>query len=417
MNYKRTVQSCYMSYVSHAVINGLPALLFTVLVNRYGLGYERLGRLVLINFVTHLAVDALAVRLADKVGYRRCLVTAHAMAALGLALFGLLPGWLPPEFIYAGLCVAVAVFSVGGGFIQCLVSPVISQINVSAGAMTLLHSFYPWGVVVTTLFSTVALRILPEGLWYVLPLAWTVVPLLTMAGFATAPMAEPRMSEAPSQPLKELARSRGFWLFVGMMSFAGATEASMGQWRSLFAEQGIGVSKLAGDLLGTCVSAVLMAVIRMTCGKWERVVPLEKFLVFASIGSAGCFALAALSKNPAFALAALTLSGVAIAMLWPGTVHRGAKGFPRGGTALFGMLAAGGDFGCSLGPWLLGVVGDRAGLRGGMLAGAAFPLGFLALLLMERRGRLSLVSPSEPLQCLPQSAELTAPPTGRSLGD
>ncbi|MDR2688125.1 MAG: MFS transporter [Oscillospiraceae bacterium] len=387
MNYTRTVQSCYLSYVSHAVINGLPALLFTVLAGRYGLGYERLGRLVLINFVTHLAVDALAVRLADRVGYRRCLVTAHAMAALGLALFGLLPGWLPSGYTYAGLCFAVAVCSVGGGLIQCLVSPGVSQISVSAGAMTLLHSFYPVGSVMTVLVSTVALRVLPEWLWYALPLAWTVVPLLTMAGFMTSPMAEPRMNETPSQPLRELARGRGFWLFVGMMSFAGATEASMGQWSSLFAEQGIGVSKLAGDLLGPCVSAAVMAAIRMTCGRWERFVPLEKFLAFACAGSAGCFALAALSKNPAFALAALTLSGVAIAMLWPGTVHRGARGFPRGGTALFGMLAAGGDFGCSLGPWLLGAVGDKAGLRYGMLAGAAFPLGFLALLMTERRGR------------------------------
>ena len=396
MSYKRTVQSCYLSYVTHAVINGLPALLFTVLVSRYGLGLERLGRLVLVNFVTHLAVDFLAVRIADKAGYRRCMVTGCLMAALGLALFGLLPLWLPAALTYAGLCFAVAVFSVGGGLIQALVSPIVNQINLSAGAMTLLHSFYPWGSVITILVSTVALRLLPEAYWYALPLAWTVVPLLTMAGFATAPMAEPRMNEAPSQSLRELARSRGFWLAVGMMSFAGATEASMGQWAPLFAQQGIGFDNvLIGNLLGPCLSAVIMAVIRMTCGRWGRVVPLEKFMVFAAAGSAGCFALAALSRNPAFALAAITLSGVTIAMLWPGSVHRGAARFPRGGTALFCMLAAGGDFGCSLGPWLLGVVGDQVGrrygsqtgLRAGMLAGAAFPVGFLALLVIERRKR------------------------------
>jgi len=393
MNYTRTIQSCYLSYVSHAVINGLPPLLFALLMDRYGLGYERLGRLVLINFVTHLAVDALAVRLADKIGYRRCLVGGHAMAALGLALFGLLPAasektlWLAGENVYAGLCFSVAVFSVGGGLIQCLVSPVISQINVSAGAMTLLHSFYPVGSVATILLSTIALRLLPGESWYMVPLAWTVVPLLTMVGFATAPMAEPRMNEAPSQSLRELARKPGFWLAVGMMSFAGATESSMGQWAPLFAEQGIGVDAVTGNLLGPCVSAVIMAVIRMTYGKWERYIPLRKFLVFAAAGSAACFALAALSGNPAIALASLTLSGVTIAMLWPGTVHRGAKAFPRGGTALFGMLAAGGDFGCSLGPWLLGVVGDKTQLRYGMLAGAAFPAGFLALLLIERKRR------------------------------
>ena len=381
MDYRRTVYACYLSYVTHAVINGLPALLFALLSRSFGLGYERLGRLVLINFVTHLVIDALAVRLADRIGYRSCLVGGHFMAALGLALFGLLPGWLPGAYVYAGLCAAVAVFSVGGGLVQVLVSPIINQISISAGAMTLLHSFYPWGSVLTILVSTVALRLLPETSWYVLPLAWTAVPLLTMAGFATAPMAEPRMNETPSQPLGELARSRGFWLFVGMMCFAGATEASMGQWAPLFAEQGLGLDATAGNLLGPCVSAVIMAVIRMTYGKWERRFPLRKFLIFASLGSAACFALAALSRSPAFALAALTLSGAAIAMLWPGTVHRGAKGFPKGGTALFGMLAAGGDLGCSIGPWLLGAIGDKFGLRGGFMAGAAYPLLFFALLM------------------------------------
>jgi len=387
MDYKRTVKACYLSYISHAVLNNLPALLFTLLTRSYGLGYERLGRLVLINFVTHLAVDALALRLADKIGYRRCLVAACALAAAGLALFGLLPLRLPGELVYPGLCLAVAVFSAGGGFVQVLVSPIINQISghVGAGAMTLLHSFYPVGTVVTIIFSTIALWRLPDHLWYLLPLAWTLVPLVTMYYFATAPMAEPRTSERPSQPLRELARMRGFWPAVGLMACAGATEASMGQWSSLFAEQGIGVSKLTGDLLGPCVSAMIMAVIRMSYGKWEHKFPLERFLPCAAVCCAACFAGMALSPSPALAMAAVTLSGFTIAMLWPGTVHRGAARFPRGGTALFGMLALGGDLGCSIGPWLLGLVGDRTKLNYGILTGALFPLGFLAIMLIDRR--------------------------------
>jgi len=386
ISYKRTVQSCYLSYISHAVINNIPALLFALLSRSYGLTFERLGRLVLINFAMHLMVDVLAIRLADKIGYRACLIAGHLAAAMGLVLFGALPLLLPGELTYMGLCLAVAVFSFGGGMIQVLISPIIDQISgsMAAGAMTLLHSFYPWGQMLTIVFSTIALRILPESLWYAVPIAWSVVPLVTMAGFAASPMAEPRMKEN-LQSLGELAHMKGFWLAVGLMSFAGATECSMAQWSSLFAEQGIGVSKLMGDLLGPCAIALIMALIRMFYGKWESKFPLEKFLIFGAVGSAVCFATAALSKNAALAMAACTMLGVTISLLWPGSVHRGAKQFPNGGTGLFAMLALGGDVGCSIGPWLLGFVGDRAGLHIGFFGGAAYPLGFLALLLMSMR--------------------------------
>ncbi len=392
INYKRTVTACYLSYASHAVINNLPALLFTLLTRDYGLDYERLGRLVLINFVTHFVVDALAIKFADRVGYRGCLIAAHLFAALGLALFGFLPLALSEERIYAGLCLAVAVFSIGGGLIQVLVSPVVDQISghIGAGAMTLLHSFYPWGTVITVICSTVALQLLPDPLWYAVPLLWMALPLVTACGFATAPMAEPRMREENKGisgllSLRELMRTRGFWPAVGLMAFAGATEASMAQWSSAFAEREIGVNKLTGDLLGPCVCALLMALIRMTYGKWEHKFPLDRFLLCGAVGSATCFAVMALSPNPAVALVACTLSGLTISMLWPGTVYRSAADFPKGGTGLFGMLALGGDLGCSVGPWLLGAIGKASALKFGILTGAAFPLGFALLLLAERK--------------------------------
>jgi len=379
-----------MSYVSHAVFNNLPALLFVLLSRSYGLDEERLGRMVLINFATHLAVDFLALKLADKVGYRKCLVAGHFMGALGLALFGLLPVLLPSGLVYAGLCLSVAVFSFGGGMVQVLVSPIVNQISghVKAGSMTLLHSFYPWGTMITVIFTTVALQFTPDHLWFVLPLAWTAVPLVTMHGFATAPMAEPRMSAQPSQPLKELARGRGLWLAAALMSFAGATECSMAQWSSYFIEAGLNLPKIAGDLAGPCVSALIMALIRMTYGKWEHKFPLERLLFCSALGSAASFAGMALIPSPVFALAACTFSGLTIAMMWPGGIHRGAKNFPLGGTGLFAMLALGGDFGCTVGPWLMGMVSKGTGnLHYGILTGALFPLGYLMVLLLDRRYR------------------------------
>ena len=387
IDYTRTVRTCYLSTVTQSLIVNLPPLLFTLLARGYGLNLERLGRLVLINFVTQLIVDAIAARLADRVGYRRCLVAAHLAAALGFMLYGLFPLLLPGDLLYGGLCLATVVFSMGGGLIEVLVSPIVNQISghLGAGAMTLLHSFYCWGQMLTVAFTTLLLRFLPGGLWYIVPLLWTAVPLATTYGFATSPMAEPSMSDAPAIPLNTLLRSGPFWLAVGLMAFSGASEVAMAQWASLFAEQGIGVGKLMGDLLGPCLFAVFMALVRMLYGKFEGKFSLGRFLRWGALACVGCYLVAALSKSAGLALAACALTGATVALMWPGILHRSAGRFPGGGTGLFGMLALGGDLGCSLGPWLLGFIGDRAGLRTALLAGAAFPAGFLALMFTGRR--------------------------------
>ena len=163
----------------------------------------------------------------------------------------------------------------------------------------------------------------------------------------------------------------------------------MSQWSPFFAERGLGVSNLVGNLVGPGVASLIKANVRMTYGKWERKLPLERFLRIAAVGSALCFAGMALIPHPALALAACTVSGFTIAMLWPGTVHRSAERFPKGGTALFGMLALGGDMGAASGPWTIGAVmgGDHTRLHVGMLTGALFPLGYLTLLLVDQRGR------------------------------
>jgi len=387
MNYKRTIHACYLSSICLALIINMPPLLFTLLARDYNLNLEQLGRLVLINFITQLVVDGLTARYADRIGYRRCLMTAHVLHAAGFVLFGCFPLLLPNHLLYIGLCMATVVFSAGGGIIEVLASPIIDQISghLGAGAMTLLHSFYCWGQLLTVLLTTIALRFLPGSSWYLVPLAWAILPMVATHFFATAPIAEPHASDVSSIPFAQLLRSGRIWLLIGVMVFAGASEASMAQWASLFAEQGLGLSKLVGDLLGPGLFALFMALVRVFYGKWEKRFPLEKFLAWSAVACIACFLTAALSRNPAIALAACALTGFTVALMWPGMLHSSAKKIPRGGTGMFGLLALGGDLGCSLGPWTLGFIGDRHGLRRGLLTGAAFPAGFLALLLTGGR--------------------------------
>ena len=56
-----------------------------------------------------------------------------------------------------------------------------------------------------------------------------------------------------------------FGVFTEMLA-SGASEQSMSQWASLFAESGLHVSKTMGDLLGPCAFAVFMGLARVYFG-------------------------------------------------------------------------------------------------------------------------------------------------------
>jgi len=66
--------------------------------------------------------------------------------------------------------------------------------------------------------------------------------------------------------------------------------------------------------------------------------------------------------------------------LWPGTLSLSVDAFPKAGTWMFAILAAGGNIGASVGPWGFGLIADHGGLRMGFLLMGIVPLlGALAL--------------------------------------
>ena len=75
-------------------------------------------------------------------------------------------------------------------------------------------------------------------------------------------------------------------------------------------------------------------------------------------------------------LLACAVCGLSVGIMWPGTFSKAAAVMPLGGTAMFALLALGGDLGCSGGPTLVGFVASSLGdnLKLGILAGILFPV-------------------------------------------
>lgn len=378
MTFDHTRRACYTGYVTQAIVNNLAPLLFIVFQTRYDVPYEMLGRLVLLNFATQLITDLIAVRVVDRAGYRVPLVLAHVFCVVGLAMLAALPSVLSSP--YVGLCLAIVIYAIGGGILEVLVSPVVEALpspqEGKAAAMSLLHSFYCWGQVGVVLGTTLILAQIGHGAWQALPLVWAVVPLINLVAFLRVPLPQ-TVPDEHRTALRHLFTAPAFAVALILMLCAGASELTMSQWSSLFAEQGLGLHKVWGDLAGPCLFAVLMGMGRFVYGFWGEKFPLVPAMTACGALATACYLTAALVRDPRISLAGCALCGLAISLLWPGTFSLTATRFPLGGAAMFAILAMMGDAGAAIGPWLAGAVADLsgAGLRAGLLVGTAFPLG------------------------------------------
>ena len=372
-SYRATRMACYRGYIVQGVVNNLSPLFFVIFQREFGVSYAMISSLILFNFVTQIAVDVLCVRFIDRVGYRAATVAAHICCALGLVMLGLLPRVLPAPFL--GLALATMVTAIGGGIIEVAVSPIIDSLPSDAkdAKMSLLHSFYCWGQVGVVLLTTLAVRILGEGLWWTLPLAWAALPFYNIFAFARVPLT-PTVPEGEKTPLGRLGRSPAFLMAMLLMLCAGASELAMSQWSSLFADQALGVDKVVGDLLGPCLFAVFMGIGRTIYGVWGDRLDLYKSLLATAALCVLCYLGAALLAAPVLSLLCCALCGFSISLMWPGVLSSTSARFPKGGAAMFGLLAVCGDVGCSSGPALTGMVSEWAGLRAGMLGAGIFPL-------------------------------------------
>lgn len=400
LTYKSTAVSCYIGFAVQAIINNFPSLLFVIFRTHLGITISQLATLVSTLFLTQLAVDIFSIKWVDRIGYRITAVVSHVFSAAGLILLGFLPRMM--ENSYAALIICSMIYAVGAGFQETVLSPIVESISdeLDSGAMSILHSFYCLGQCLTVVVTTVFIKIFGEQYWYVLAWLLALVPAYNTYRFMRVPMRK-TLSAEEKTPLKELFSSRIFIVAMIVMVGGGASELSMVQWSSMFAEKGLGVSKIVGDLLGPCLFAVFMFIGRVVCGKVEEKINMQKALSVCAVCAFVCYVTAAVSLNPFLSLTGCALCGFAVSIMWPGTLTLAAARYPKGGAAMFSVLALCGDLGCSFGPWLAGKVSDiarqneaivnfalkfsldaeQAGLRMGMLAASVFPIVILLGLL------------------------------------
>lgn len=374
-NYKKTLVACYLGFVTQAISANFAPLLFLTFRDNYGITLDKIAIIPLVFYLTQLLVDLAATGFADKIGYRACVVASQVLSAAGLVLMAILPEMLPVPFI--GILISVVLYAIGSGLIEVLVSPIVEAcpFENKEGMMSLLHSFYCWGATGVVLGSTIFFAVFGVENWKILTFIWALVPLYNTFNFINCPI-ERLVEDGKSMGISKLLKTPVFWLMITLMICSSASEATMAQWASAFTEAAIGVSKTVGDLAGPCLFAVFMGISRILYGKFSEKLNLTKVMLVCGIMCACCYLLAALSPWPVFGLAGCALCGLAVGIMWPGSISISSKNCPMGGTAMFAFLALAGDTGAMISPAMVGSLSELAGgnLKTGLLAATVFPL-------------------------------------------
>ena len=252
-------------------------------------------------------------------------------------------------------------------------------------AMSLLHSFYSWGQAGVVLLSTLFFKFIGIENWHILSLIWALIPIVNAFVFIKTPIAPLIPENESGMSMKELFINKTFWILMIMMACSGASEQSVSQWASAFAEMGLNISKTAGDLAGPMTFAILMGSVRAFYGKYGDKLDLDRFMKLSTILCIASYLMITLSPSPIISLIGFGLCGISVGIMWPGTFSLSAETLPRGGTIMFAFLAFAGDVGCSSGPTVVGFMVDALGgdMKKGILFAAVFPLVLVIFLILH----------------------------------
>lgn len=386
LTYKHTIISCFLGYVVQAIINNFAPLLFLTFQSSYNIPLSQITLLIGFNFIVQLTVDLASAGFAERLGYRKSMLLADGLSVLGLAAMGILPEILPSPFV--GLLISVFLYAIGGGLLEVLVSPIVEACPTDnkERMMSILHSFYCWGVVAVITLSTLFFTIFGIENWRVLALIWAILPLANGIMFVFVPINTP-VPEGEGMKFGELIKSGTFRILFVMMLCAGASEMAVSQWASTFCEKALGVSKTIGDLAGTAAFAVLMGTARALHGKFADTLPLEKTIAASALLCVCSYLMIALIPNAAAGLVGCAVCGLSVGVMWPGTFSKGSAALPKGGTMMFALFALAGDVGCASGPALAGFAADISGgdLRRGVLIAVIFPVTMAILSIISGR--------------------------------
>ena len=402
-NPSKTKYTCYFTYLAMSSVFSLPPLLFVTFRETYGISYTLLGTLVLINFCTQLAVDLVFSFFSRYFNIKLTIRLMPVLTSVGLLIYALSP-LLFPDSVYVGLVTGTFIFAIAAGLCEVLLSPLVAALpsETPEKDMSTLHSLFAYGVVTVVIISTLFFQIFGRENWMILTVFWAALPLISCFLFCTSPLPELNLtSENKSASAKK--QNTGLALCVACIFLGSAAENTMSNWISGYMENALTLPKLWGDIAGPATFAIFLGIGRTLYARYGK--KIINVLILSMSGSIVCYLAAGLVPGVIIPAIACALTGLCTSLLWPGSLIMMEEKLPKMGVAAYALMAAGGDFGASVAPQMMGMIvdaisssswgidlasslsltPDQLGMKIGVLCATLFPIAGLILLLFIKK--------------------------------
>lgn len=390
--FKRTRFACFYTYIAMASAFCLPPMLFMTFREQFGISYTLLGTLVLVVFFTQLIIDLIFTFFAKYFNIHKTIRLMPLLTTTGLIMYALLPTFFP-QYAYLGLLLGTIIFSVAAGLSEVLLSPLVAAIPSPTPDrdMSFLHSLYAYGVLSVVIISSLYFKIFGIENWVYLVLFFSVLPVISSILFTVSPLPQMNIGGEVEKNANHSSH-KGIMLCTLCIFLGSAAENTMTTWISSFMESALNISKAVGDIIGLAIFAILLGLGRTLYAKYGK--NISSVLFFGMLGASICYITIGLVNNVIISAFACVLTGICTSMFWPGTLILMEEKIPNVGVAAYALMAAGGDFGGSVAPQMLGIVVDKVsksgwasnisdvlsitaeqlGMKIGMLTAAIFPL-------------------------------------------
>ncbi len=385
LSYKFTMGACLTGYVVQSITVNFPPLLYVMFMEQFCISYEQISFLISFMFIVQLCVDVTLSKVLTSKNVRAIAVIANSMVAIGLTLLAVLPNIMTNKFL--ALIIAKFFYSCGSGVMDVMVSPIVEACPTTSksGSMAFTHSFYCWGTALTIITATVFFAVFGTENWQILALLFAILPIIDAIAMAIMPIGNIESDKAyGSNPFKY----KIFFIAMALMLASGAAELAIGQWASTFAEKGLNITKSAGDLAGPCMFAIMMGIGRILYTMLVKKIRLINYMLLSGAICIFGYILAGFAPNPIISLIGIAVCGLSVAILWPGMLSLTVSKLGSS-SMLFGILACCGDFGCTVGPAMIGFISEKFGgnISMGLKFGVIFPIVVFGLLLIFKYSR------------------------------
>lgn len=330
------------------------------------------GALGFIASMTQFIILILSSFLASRFGKIRLIRSALIVLSLGLFLFTKSTTYLLSSFF-------ILFIGVGQGVLEGLLTPLVEDLNPGDNGkkMNQLHAFWPIGV----FFSVMVFGdLLSRGVsWRIIFIILGILIFLVNFVYPSHKSLTLPKSRSDFSHMGEILSKSKFWLFGFSLFFAGGAESAFAFWSASYIQLHYKLNPRYGAV-GAALFALGMAIGRLTTSRLSHKIKLISILLFSALFA---FVLSIFFFRIEGIVALYILMffmGIFVACLWPSIQSFAATVMKVDATILMIFLSCFGTPGYSSATIMMGIIGDKYGLKTSFIIAPIYLL-FLVLLL------------------------------------